>query len=194
MSEATEEASPQQAAQSGEQNGAWRRSRAVRALRRDDAAHVCEDIEPRLREGLYAGVVAGVVGDKALDADLGLAELEQLDRRGKVLRAAVVQIVAVDRRQHDVVDAPFGHRHGRIPRLGLVERRRRRVGLHRAELAAARARVSHQHDRRRAAVPALPDVWALRLLAHSRDLFSLIGLMLFGKRVLEDFVSRFLSV
>ena len=44
--------------------------------------------------------------------------------------------------------------------------RRRLRRLHRAKLAAPRARVPQQHDGAGAPVPALPDVGALGLFAH----------------------------
>ena len=87
--------------------------------------------------------------------------------------AAVGDVVAVDRRDHDVVDAPRRDVLGGVRRLEQVERRRRARRLHVAEAAAARARVAHHHDRRRRrpllAAPALADVRALGLLAHARQ-------------------------
>ena len=79
--------------------------------------------------------------------------------------AAVEQVVAVDHRHDDVLE-----RHAREgPRdvLGLahVDRAARVARRHRAEAAAARARVAEEHDGRRALAPALADVRAARLLA-----------------------------
>eukprot|EP00966_Prymnesium_polylepis_P231935 5365608-Prymnesium_polylepis.1 len=81
----------------------------------------------------------------------------------KVEATPVGQVVAVDGGEDDVVDPPAGHRLRRVPRLRLVGRLRRGARLDGAKLAAARARVAEQHDRRggalplRVAVPALAD-------------------------------------
>src|SRR2546428_722900 len=70
---------------------------------------------------------------------------------------------------HDVhpVRAEISHRRDYLgTRLVEVEHAMGVAGRHGAETAASRTRVAHQHDRRGAAAPALPDVWAMGLLAH----------------------------
>lgn len=54
----------------------------------------------------------------------------------------------------------------RVERLERVRLRRLLRRLHRAELAAPRARVPQQHDGARAPVPALADIGALGFFAH----------------------------
>jgi len=140
-------------------------------------------VQPRPRHHGHHVQVAREVARQRLDEDLAPAALAALrldarDRLGEVVRAAVRQVVAVHRRQHHVAEPPAPQRLGRV--LGLVRVQRREAlprllalarRLDRAEAAAARARVAHQHDGRRrrglvAAAPALADVGAARLLAH----------------------------
>src|SRR5205814_1405981 len=79
-------------------------------------------------------------------------------------RAAVWQIVAVDRGNHDVVKVERANRVGDAGRFAGIDRPGTSV-RHRAIRARARAAVAADHEGRGAAVPALADVRALRLLA-----------------------------
>mmetsp|Transcript_1920 Transcript_1920/g.4836 ORF Transcript_1920/g.4836 Transcript_1920/m.4836 type:complete len:382 (+) Transcript_1920:282-1427(+) len=125
------------------------------------------------------------VGGEALDAHRRLARLHAAHHPRVVLGAAIGQVVAVDRGDHDVVDLPRGDLVGGILRLVLGRERGRAARLHVAEAASARARVAHDHDRRggRAFLPAptLADVRAARLLADGRELLG-------AERVLEALV------
>ena len=85
--------------------------------------------------------------------------------RAKCSRAAVGEIVAVDRGHHDVGQAELGDRVGDARGLGGVERVGQ-PGPHIAERAGARAGVAHDHEGRVFLLPALADVGAARLLAH----------------------------
>jgi hypothetical protein len=58
----------------------------------------------------------------------------------------VIQIIAIHRGQHDVVETPSRDSLCRIFGLGRVERAWLSVGFHGAEAAAARAFVAHEHD------------------------------------------------
>mmetsp|Transcript_3682 Transcript_3682/g.5158 ORF Transcript_3682/g.5158 Transcript_3682/m.5158 type:complete len:226 (+) Transcript_3682:856-1533(+) len=118
--------------------------------------------------------------ERQLPAEVGREALHQHARPllldaphggGEVRGPLVGLVVAVHRGQHHVVQAPLRNRLGGVLGLLGVERRRRPVGLHRAEAAAARARVPHDHDgsRRKAIFPAAPafaNVRALSLLAN----------------------------
>ena len=79
-------------------------------------------------------------------------------------RAAIGEIVAVDRGHHDMGEAEPGDRVGDALRLVLVERIRQ-AGAHVAEGAGAGAGLPHDHEGRMALVPAFADVGAARLLA-----------------------------
>mmetsp|Transcript_5927 Transcript_5927/g.18245 ORF Transcript_5927/g.18245 Transcript_5927/m.18245 type:complete len:321 (-) Transcript_5927:427-1389(-) len=133
-------------------------------------------IQTRIHNDLGARLIAAKVGHQRLHQQPARsAFLEQGDGAANVRCAAIRKIVAVNAGQHHIVEPPrcdcFGHRVG----LFGVERRRRATCLDSAESASARARVAHEHDGRGcsvavAASPALANVGAARLLAHSRQL------------------------
>jgi len=116
--------------------------------------------------------IAGValkIGDQRLDEDLRVAPLDLADRLGEVLGTAVREVVAVDRREHDVVEPDLGDRVRDV--LGLVRvERLHPARLHVTEVTPARAAVTHEHERRGAgavpAGPALAHVGAVCLLTH----------------------------
>ena len=95
----------------------------------------------------------------------GRALLDRADAVRVVLRAAVRQVVAIHRREHDVLEAHELDGVRDVLRLLGIEPAARVAGIHRAEAAGARAHRAHQHDGGRAGVPALADVRALRFLA-----------------------------
>ena len=91
--------------------------------------------------------------------------LERPDRRREVARAAVGQVVAVDRGDDDVLEA---HPRGGLrepERLERVGRPLRPAGVDVAVAARARAGVAEDLEGGRATAPALGDVRAARLLA-----------------------------
>ena len=110
-------------------------------------------------------VAAVEVGDQHLDAHARALAPQLADRVGEDVRAAVGQVVARDAGDDDVLEAHLLDRLGDAARLVLVVPRRP-AGLDGAEAAGPGADVAEDHDRRRALLPALPDVWAVRLLAH----------------------------
>ncbi len=78
--------------------------------------------------------------------------------------AAVVEIVAIDRRDHDMGKAEL--RHGLRDVLGFVRiEPARQAGLHVAERTGARAGVAHDHEGGVRLVPALADIGAAGFLA-----------------------------
>ena len=84
------------------------------------------------------------------------------------MRAAVRQIVAVDRCEDDVLETHERDGPGRILDLLRVEPAPGIARVDGAEAARARADRAHEHDRRRAVHPALADVRTHRLLADRR--------------------------
>eukprot|EP00967_Tisochrysis_lutea_P093905 scaffold136168_cov32-Tisochrysis_lutea.AAC.5 len=84
--------------------------------------------------------------------------------------AAVGKVIAIDRGEHNIVNAPLHDGSGSVERLIRIRRRGSRVGVDGAELAATGARVAEEHYGSRSPVPALADVGALRLLAHGVEL------------------------
>ena len=95
---------------------------------------------------------------------LGAASADRLHDRREVRRAAVVEVVAVDRRDDDMPEAHRRDRLAHAARLVGIERSRQ-PRAHVAERAGARAGVAHDHQRRVLLGPALADVRAARLLA-----------------------------
>ena len=85
--------------------------------------------------------------------------------RGEMRRAAVVEIVAVDRGDDDMGEPELGHGLGDMRRLVRIERAGQ-AGLDVAEGAGARAGVAHDHEGRVLLLPALADIGAAGLLAH----------------------------
>ena len=80
-------------------------------------------------------------------------------------RAAVGEVVAVDRGEHEIFPAEVAHGFGDAQRFEPVDFAAWAPRLDVAEPAAARARVAQDHDRRRAGAPALADVRTHRFLA-----------------------------
>src|ERR1700682_313083 len=81
------------------------------------------------------------------------------DTVDEMLRAAIAQVVAIDAGDHDIAKLQRGDGLGQIQRLLRIERQRASVSDV-AERAAARAKLAHDHERRRAFAEALADVRA----------------------------------
>ena len=109
--------------------------------------------------------VAGEIAGQALDFRAGDELVNHAHGVGEDRRAAVGEVVAVDRGQHEVLPAELGDGFGDALGLEPIDFALRAAGLDVAEAAAARARVAEDHDRRGAGAPALADVRAHRLLA-----------------------------
>ena len=127
---------------------------------------VVEDLGPRGEHRLERLLLdAEEVGRQNLDRCLGELRLERADRRRVVSRAAVGDVVSVDRGDDDVLEL---HLRGRLGEPQRLERVRRRLGLARMDVAVAAragARVAEDLEGRSAAPPALRDVRAARFLA-----------------------------
>jgi hypothetical protein len=133
----------------------------------------CSSTRKVWREHVAAGIEHGVdIGEHTLKIGR-----QRLDRRARpqaldrahggcvVGGAAVRQIIAIDRGQHDVVELHQIDRACDILGFFGVEPAARVAGIDGTEPAGARADCSHEHDRRRARVPALADIRAFRLFA-----------------------------
>ncbi len=95
----------------------------------------------------------------------GHARADGADGVGEMLRAAVGEIVAVDRGDHDVGETELGGRLADMGGLVGIERTGQTC-LHIAEGAGARAGVAHDHEGGVLLLPALADIRAAGLLAH----------------------------
>mmetsp|Transcript_19122 Transcript_19122/g.60644 ORF Transcript_19122/g.60644 Transcript_19122/m.60644 type:complete len:264 (-) Transcript_19122:60-851(-) len=123
-------------------------------------------IKATVGQALHRSQIPSEVRDEALDQELRLQCLHHLHCARKVTRAPIGKIVAVHAGNNHVVHTPLrdclGHVHG----LVLIRWGRSGLGVDGAKFAPSRARVPEDHDGARASVPALANVWALRLLAH----------------------------
>ena len=100
-----------------------------------------------------------------LDRRSGQPPAQCADGLRPVLGAPIGQIVAVDRRHHDVAEPHASGCRGDLPRLERIERITVLARQHRAVAAGTGAGVSHDLEGRGAAPEALADVRAARLLA-----------------------------
>ena len=96
---------------------------------------------------------------------LRAALADRADGVGEMLRAAVGEIVAIDRRDNDVRKAELGGCLADTRRFIRIERTRH-AGLDVAEGAGARASVAQDHEGRVLLLPALADIRAAGFLAH----------------------------
>ena len=128
-----------------------------------------EHVDAGVDDGRDVGELAGEIRRQRLDGRLRAARLDRADAIGVMARAAVGQVVAIDGRQHDVAKAHELDGARRVRDFVGIEPAARIARVDGAELARARADLAHQHDRRRAVVPALADVRADRFLADGRE-------------------------
>ena len=136
----------------------------VQAAHRLDV--VVEDVGPRAEHRAERVLLdAEEVGREHLDRRVRQLRLERADRRRVVAGAPVGDVVAVDRRDDDVLELHLRRRLRDAERLERVGRRLGLAGVDVAVAAGAGARVAEDLERRRAASPALGDVRAARLLA-----------------------------
>ena len=86
-----------------------------------------------------------------------------------MLRAAVTQIVAIDAGDHDVAKLQRGNCLGQVQRLFGIEWQRTSVSDV-AKRTASRAKLAHDHERRRAFAEALADVRAGCFFANGMEI------------------------
>ena len=121
--------------------------------------------------------VAGEIAGQTFDLRARRFLVDLAHRICENRRAEIGEIIAVDGRQHKIIPAEFGHGFGDALGLEPIDFALRRTGLDVAEMAAARARVAEDHDRRGSGTPALGEVRAHRFLAHRIELEALhVGL------------------
>src|SRR5204863_5538510 len=131
---------------------------------RDRLRVVVQDPGPRLE---HRGERRGApleVGDQRLDAATRRVPMHGAESLRPVPGAAVGEVVAVDRRDHHVLEAELADR--AADTLGLLAVLPRGPAMRDPAVAAvARADVAPGHEARRRGLPALADVRAARLLA-----------------------------
>ena len=139
-----------------------RTHRGVHAVHR---LHVVgEDLRPRIAHRLDGLLVAEEVAHQAFDAHPRACLMDTPDGLGPDLGAAVGKLVAVDAGDHHVLQLHERQALRHAARFVGVEDRRT-PGLHVAEAARARARVTEDHDGGSAAAPAFAHVRAACFLA-----------------------------
>ena len=86
---------------------------------------VREDVQSAPRHAFHETRFASKIGRERLDENVGRRRLEVSDGGLDVIRALVLEIVAVDAGQHDVVEAPLGDGLGDVRGFVRVQRRAR---------------------------------------------------------------------
>jgi hypothetical protein len=117
------------------------------------------------RDHLQRAFLAQEVGRQDFDGRGRATRADGANRLRKMLRAAVGEIVAVDRGNDHMGEPELEGRLRDMFRLGGVERAGH-AGLDVAERASPRAGVPHDHEGSVLLVPALADIRAAGLLAH----------------------------
>ncbi len=106
------------------------------------------------------------IGYQSLHLRLGVLLMNRLDHSRKVPGAMILQIVAINRGQHDIAQVQQPHHVGRILDFGRVEIAAGVARLDITEAAAAGTGVSQDHNRRRTRLPTLRKIGARRLFTN----------------------------
>ena len=151
---------------------------------------VVEHVGLRRDHDLERAFLAQEVRRQDLDRGGRAARADRADGLGKMLGAAVGEIVAIDRGDHDMGEPELEGRFRDVLRLARIERAGH-AGLDVAEGAGAGAGVAHDHEGGVLLVPALADIRAARLLAHRDEAVFLddvagVGIAARGRRAHAD--------
>ncbi len=123
--------------------------------------HVRRCLGQRRQGALQA---AAEVRHQNLDTRIGTALAQPRHAGGKMAGAAVAEIIAIHRRDDQILQPHHGHRFGDVLRLLVVQRLRAPVGDI-AEGTAARAQIAHDHEGCRSVAEALGEIRTRGLLA-----------------------------
>ena len=127
---------------------------------------VAEDLRSRAEHGRERPLlVAEEVGRQELDRAVRQLRLQRPGHGREVAGTSVVDVVAIDRGDDDVLEAHLRSSLREAQRLERIGRVLGLAGVDVAVAAGARARVAEDLERRGALAPALGDVRAARLLA-----------------------------
>jgi hypothetical protein len=130
---------------------------------------VVENFRRGVHHNSHRVVITLKIGYQNLDMTARHALMYRPDRHGEKLGAAVLAVVAVHAGDDGMAQPHHYHRLRHPARLIHIHFQRRAL-LHRAKSAAARAHVAQDHERRRALIPALPNVRAGGRFAHRVEL------------------------
>ena len=126
---------------------------------------VVEDIRARRRDQAPRRALAQEIGGQHLDRGVRRAGANGADHGGEMRRAAIGEIVAIDRGDDDMAE-PEPHDRVRDPRRLIAIERPRLAGADMAKAAGAGAGIAHDHHGGVADRPAFADIRAGGLLAH----------------------------
>ena len=126
---------------------------------------VVEDVGLCRRDDLERAFLAQEIRRQDLDRRGRAARADRADGLREMLGAAVGEIVAVDRSDHDMGKPKLEGGFRDMLRLGRIERAGH-AGLDVAEGAGAGAGIAHDHEGGVLLVPAFADIRAARLLAY----------------------------
>lgn len=130
---------------------------------------VRDDLWSRVADGLYRLLVALEITDQNLNRHLGAGIVHAANCLSPDVRTAIGKFVAVHTGDDDMLELHQFQRCSNATRLVEIERGRL-ASFDVAETTRARADVAENHDRCRAAAPALAHVGARRLLANGVQL------------------------
>ena len=158
--------------------------------RRHGLQIVVEDVGLGRDHDFERAVLAQEIGRQDLDRGGRASRADGADGLREMLGAAVGEIVAIDRGDHDMGEPELEGRFRDMLRLRCIERAGQ-AGLDVAEGAGAGAGVAHDHEGGVLLVPALADVRAARLLAHRDEAVFLddvagVGIAARGRRAHAD--------
>ena len=144
--------------------GAWIAHRMRQAAHGLDVLR--EHVEPGIDHQFDVAQHALKVGRQGFHCGVGRTLLDGAHAGCVMSRTAVLQIVAIDRSEHDVLELHKRDAGGDIARLLGVQPAVRIAGIDGAEPAGTRADLAHHHDGGGAGIPTLADIRALGLFAH----------------------------
>jgi hypothetical protein len=125
---------------------------------------VVQNVRPGVEYRAQRGLVTLEIRYQHFDAALGPPRMDGAHRGRERAGAEVLEVITIDRGDDDVVELHGVDGVGEL--IGLLRiKGEGRAMRHVAVGARARADVAHDHERRRAVVPALADVGAVRFLA-----------------------------
>lgn len=136
----------------------------VLRLRANDLVHarhtfevMIQDVGEGIEDDIKGKLFSLKIGNQYFDFRPGIQRPDLADGFGEDLRAAIVQLVAIHRRDHRMAQTHKLDRPGNPYGFAGVQFRRP-AGFHCAESAAASTHIAQDHKRRRSMVPALAHV------------------------------------
>ncbi len=127
---------------------------------------LCEHFDAGVHHGVNGVQAAGKIRGQGLDRRVRIAALYGTHAGCVMAGTPVRQIIPINGCQHHILQPHELHGTGRMLRLVRIQPAARIARVHRTELARPGADGTHQHQRRRAVVPALTDIGTDGFLAN----------------------------